>query len=199
MQKGQPVRTVAASGLAALLMCGNSGGIVGLIVGVGVGPGRGRAPFRLGLATLEVLPQRRAQAPLLALLLRALRTVVHGGQDKRRPHAKEGPKATGWWGRSALAPLWPLWQGSPHSRPHFFYSHPARRCRSSVVEHSLGKGEVVSSILTGSTRKSPINKGLSHTREKRARQNRAEQSTTRRTKTHQISTKRSADVHAARG
>ena len=43
--------------------------------------------------------------------------------------------------------------------------HPARRCRSSVVEHSLGKGEVVSSILTGSTRKSPINKGLSHTRE----------------------------------
>jgi hypothetical protein len=25
------------------------------------------------------------------------------------------------------------------------------RCRSSVVEHSLGKGEVVSSILTGST------------------------------------------------
>src|SRR3954451_12734792 len=32
-------------------------------------------------------------------------------------------------------------------------SHPARRCRSSVVEHSLGKGEVVSSILTGSTRK----------------------------------------------
>src|SRR5580704_12542475 len=27
-----------------------------------------------------------------------------------------------------------------------------RRCRSSVVEHPLGKGEVVSSILTGSTR-----------------------------------------------
>ena len=27
----------------------------------------------------------------------------------------------------------------------------ARRCRSSVVEHSLGKGEAVSSILTGST------------------------------------------------
>src|SRR6202034_1371201 len=28
---------------------------------------------------------------------------------------------------------------------------PARRCRSSVVEHSLGKGEVESSILSGST------------------------------------------------
>ena len=26
-----------------------------------------------------------------------------------------------------------------------------KRCRSSVVEHSLGKGEAVSSILTGST------------------------------------------------
>jgi hypothetical protein len=26
-----------------------------------------------------------------------------------------------------------------------------RRCRSSVVEHSLGKGEVESSILSGST------------------------------------------------
>jgi hypothetical protein len=32
------------------------------------------------------------------------------------------------------------------------------RCRSSVVEHSLGKGEVVSSILPGSTRKSPIDR-----------------------------------------
>ena len=30
--------------------------------------------------------------------------------------------------------------------------HAARRCRSSVVEHPLGKGEVESSILSGSTR-----------------------------------------------
>ena len=78
------------------------------------------------------------------------------------------------------------------------FSHPAWRCRSSVVEHPLGKGEVVSSILTGSTRKSPINKGFSDTRGKRARRIRAEQSTTRRAKTHQISTKCSADVHAGR-
>ncbi len=35
---------------------------------------------------------------------------------------------------------------------HVSAIHPAG-CRSSVVEHSLGKGEVVSSILTGSTRK----------------------------------------------
>jgi hypothetical protein len=34
------------------------------------------------------------------------------------------------------------------------------RCRSSVVEHSLGKGEVVSSILTGSTRISNKSKHL---------------------------------------
>ena len=33
----------------------------------------------------------------------------------------------------------------------FHFSGSCPRCRSSVVEHSLGKGEVVSSILTGST------------------------------------------------
>lgn len=99
MQKGQPVRTVAAPGLAALLMSGNSGGIVGLIVGLGVGPGRDCAPFRLGLATLEVLPQRRAQAPLLACsllaLVRAFGPIVHGGKDTNRRGAKEGPRREG--------------------------------------------------------------------------------------------------------
>jgi hypothetical protein len=35
-----------------------------------------------------------------------------------------------------------------------------QRCRSSVVEHSLGKGEVVSSILTGSTIKSLLHKAF---------------------------------------
>jgi hypothetical protein len=59
MQKGQPRRAVAAAGLAALLMSGNSGGIVGLAVGLGVGPGRACAPFRLGLAAPKILPQRR--------------------------------------------------------------------------------------------------------------------------------------------
>src|SRR3954451_17134649 len=34
------------------------------------------------------------------------------------------------------------------------------RCRSSVVEHSLGKGEVDSSILSGSTRKFKRNQHL---------------------------------------
>src|SRR5260370_8856686 len=41
-----------------------------------------------------------------------------------------------------------LWQGSPGSR---LIDARESGCRSSVVEHSLGKGEVVSSILTGST------------------------------------------------
>ena len=41
-----------------------------------------------------------------------------------------------------------LWQGSPGSR---LIDAQESGCRSSVVEHSLGKGEVVSSILTGST------------------------------------------------
>jgi hypothetical protein len=48
-----------------------------------------------------------------------------------------------------LAPCHPLWQF-----PRASGGAPAAPCcRSSVVEHSLGKGEVDSSILSGSTRK----------------------------------------------
>src|SRR6185312_10576624 len=71
---------------------------------------------------------------------------IRGGASGKKAHGRAD--ATPGGDRPPLAPLWPLWQGSPHSRPHLFSnSHPARRCRSSVVEHSLGKGEVVSSIL----------------------------------------------------
>jgi hypothetical protein len=53
---------------------------------------------------------------------------------------------------ASLARLAALWQGTRRLRdmqdPDFGRS---QRCRSSVVEHSLGKGEVVSSILPGST------------------------------------------------
>jgi hypothetical protein len=53
-------------------------------------------------------------------------------------------------------------------RAHFPYGKDRRaipfqgraRCRSSVVEHSLGKGEVVSSILTGSTSKTKQTKNF---------------------------------------
>jgi hypothetical protein len=49
------------------------------------------------------------------------------------------------------------------ARFHPLFSRSARRCRSSVVEHPLGKGEVVSSILTGSTSRSrsPARRALS--------------------------------------
>ena len=52
-----------------------------------------------------------------------------------------------------LACSTPLWQGSPQRCSLLYWSNSqaTRRCRSSVVEHPLGKGEVVSSILTGST------------------------------------------------
>ncbi len=61
-----------------------------------------------------------------------------------------------------LAPPGTLWQGSPRLRALCSYSiRPSQsRCRSSVVEHSLGKGEVVSSILTGSTRNPYGNTGF---------------------------------------
>ena len=52
----------------------------------------------------------------------------------------------------AVAPWVAKRYGSRHSI--------VRRCCSSVVEHPLGKGEVVSSILTGSTRKQPIRCGI---------------------------------------
>jgi hypothetical protein len=116
MQKGQPARRIAVPGLAALLMSGNSGGIVGLITGLigrlGLRPGRGCAPFGLRLAALEIGPQCRPQAALLAGLLGALRTLVHGGKIKGRRHAMEA-LSRGLAARSVLAPLWPLWQGSP--------------------------------------------------------------------------------------
>src|SRR5436305_3722402 len=40
---------------------------------------------------------------------------------------------------------------APGRPPRVLWAISRSRCRSSVVEHPLGKGEVVSSILTGST------------------------------------------------
>jgi hypothetical protein len=62
------------------------------------------------------------------------------------------------------------------------------RCRSSVVEHPLGKGEVVSSILPGSTNKMGASANL-------PLQNRAEQNKKMHENTHQIRTKCSRKVH----
>jgi hypothetical protein len=58
----------------------------------------------------------------------------------------------------ALAPTLPLWQATLAAAFYQLQICTRRRgCRSSVVEHPLGKGEVVSSILTGSTTNSPQN------------------------------------------
>src|SRR6266566_2385352 len=86
-------RKAAAPSLAFLFMPGNSGGIVGLR-GARRAGGR-RAGFGLGLATLEILPQRRAQTPLLAHLLRALSPLVHGCKITTRRHATEASGAAG--------------------------------------------------------------------------------------------------------
>jgi hypothetical protein len=87
---------------------------------------------RLFLAPLEVFAQRGSQTlgPRVGL---ALISVCH----------------------AQCLRLWsPYGKGSPHSIQGFArlcIAAPPARCRSSVVEHSLGKGEVDSSILSGST------------------------------------------------
>ena len=96
-----------------------------------------RAALRLRLAALEVLPQRRAQTPLLPDLRCALGTLIHWvkimyrgrptedlGRDRRRmAHAcaSSGPVAMG----RRTAGRFPFCRFSP----------AAGRCRSSVVEH----------------------------------------------------------------
>jgi hypothetical protein len=138
--------------LALLLsIVGNSGGIVGLIT---ARVGRSRAAFRLGLATLKILPQCGAQTPPLPHPVCALGTIVHGtrlgtGGARRKALWRTDRPLDG----ARLRHFRPCGKDRrARSRvPFLLFSPPARRCRSSVVEHPLGKGEVVSSILTGST------------------------------------------------
>src|SRR5262249_32007868 len=96
----------------------------------GVTPGRGRRP-----------PPPAGAGPLLAR------------RDSRPCGAR--PKTDVGGGRPwfpVLAPPTPLWQASPARRVRRASApRPDKSCRSSVVEHSLGKGEVDSSILSGST------------------------------------------------
>jgi hypothetical protein len=51
----------------------------------------------------------------------------------------------------ALARQGALWQGSARLVEAFSADSQGVCCRSSVVEHSIGNGEVDSSILSGST------------------------------------------------
>src|SRR5262249_58171497 len=85
MHKGSDRPKVPAPPLALLFMPDNSGGIVGL--GGARRLGASGAGFRLDLAPLEILPQRRPQAPLLAHLLRTLSPLVHGCKITTRGRA----------------------------------------------------------------------------------------------------------------
>src|SRR5215211_3686278 len=106
-------------------------------------------------AVREAIPTRRARArrpPLFKGRWSKRHTRCHAPRaEVARAYARCGSPAHA--GTSlVLAPPSPLWQATavPASRAAA-KAHAQKRCRSSVVEHSLGKGEVVSSILTGST------------------------------------------------
>jgi hypothetical protein len=146
--------------LALLLsLVGNSGGIVGLIT---ARVGGSRAAFRLGLAALKILPQRGAQTPPLPHPVCALGTIVHGARL-----GTGGARRKTLWGSDRPLDGARLRHFCPCGKDRrargqvpFLLLPPASRCRSSVVEHPLGKGEVVSSILTGSTRNQILNPTL---------------------------------------
>src|SRR5262249_50589578 len=100
-------------------------------------------------------PQRCAQAPLLPDLRCALGIIAHWLKTMYRGGLAKGLGAmTDRRSAHACASSDPVAMGrrTQGRFPFPRFSPAAARCRSSVVEHPLGKGEVVSSILTGSTR-----------------------------------------------
>src|SRR5580692_3690153 len=115
--------------------------------GSDIGIGRrhilGLAAARLLLAALEVFPQRRRQPRAARRPFLGFAGFDHG-QSQSMPPAAPQPRA----GLARLRGLTPY----GNDRGVFRQYISGGRCRSSVVEHPLGKGEVVSSILTGSTR-----------------------------------------------
>jgi hypothetical protein len=94
----------------------------------------------LRLAALEIFPKRRSE-PGGFRDISGVGLFIHKGRVSR---------LSGRF-KLRLAGAGPLW----HTLPRAGRICPAKfdpvRCRSSVVEHSLGKGEVLSSILSGST------------------------------------------------
>jgi hypothetical protein len=130
--------------------------------------GRGlRSPLGLCLAAFEIFPQGRPQP---VGFFRGFGS-VHGrqvsGPDKldkalrRTPIRKHCFLAL----PAACAPS-ALVARIARLQPAAFRTTPAGMgCRSSVVEHSLGKGEVDSSILSGSTRKAARRRGAIGIRE----------------------------------
>jgi hypothetical protein len=92
------------------------------------------AAFAAACARALTWALRRLRLSRSAALRRSARfwspDLLTGGRDKRPPRGR---------------------QASPRQRGPYRIFASRKRCRSSVVEHPLGKGEVVSSILTGST------------------------------------------------
>src|SRR5437899_10952864 len=131
------------------ILAGNSGGIVRRGA---CRLGRSGTAFRLRLAPLEVFSQRRAQTPLSSQLLCTLVTTAHGNNIRSRREVSEGPRSDRRLNGARLRHFWPCGKDR-RARFNRYFRNRTRRCRSSVVEHPLGKGEVVSSILTGSTSK----------------------------------------------
>ena len=112
--------------------------------------GRHIPPPFLRFTPAQVFAQRRRQTrlaasrfrrPFFALVLISAKARHAGIYPPVRPLRKRHRR---------LAPPGALWQFPPHSRRAIFRS-AFSCCRSSVVEHPLGKGEVECSIHSGST------------------------------------------------
>src|SRR5262249_32263878 len=140
-------------------------------------------------AAFEVFSQRRAQTPLPSQLLCAFVASVHGNNIRKRREASKEPRSDRALRGARLRHFHTCGKDRRARSNRYFRNR--RRCRSSVVEHPLGKGEVVSSILTGSTSKMGA-------RQIAPLQNRAEQNAKRRTNTHQIRTICSLHVQGRR-
>src|SRR5436309_5416714 len=153
-KRGPSWRGLGRTALLTLLtvLAGHSGGIVRRGA---CRLGRRGTAFRLRLASLEVFSQGRAQTPLSSQLLCMLVTTAHGNNIRSRREVSEDPSSDRRLNGARLRHFWPCGKDR-RARFNRHFRNRTRRCRSSVVEHPLGKGEVVSSILTGSTRKSPM-------------------------------------------
>jgi hypothetical protein len=111
-----------------------------------------RSALGLRLATLEIVAQGRAEALAAIGIGRFGRRGHVANLGPTRAGRKEGisPLGAGPPRPCADSALMARIAPFPRGRPDFL-RRPAR-CGSSVVEHSLGKGEVESSILSRSTR-----------------------------------------------
>jgi hypothetical protein len=117
---------------------------------------RPAAGARLRLAALEVFAQSRRQPHAAGGLFLRFAVLDHGRFKARAFGHRNGRRYAA--ARLRCTPR--LWQGSPAFRIGIIAFQQALSCRSSVVEHSLGKGEVVSSILPGSTIPEPASSGV---------------------------------------